>query len=147
MKTCVFLIACALCVGCSEVAPPTSSRVPNSPSIRAIPDFESTLITKPDAGNASAGVVSDVAAGPLAVSDGKHPTDVPSYAERSDVVRLLHRARELYLRSQFRAALEVVDAALAIDPQSPSALNLQSELNEVLIRMDDKRGRSDRNLG
>ena len=60
------------------------------------------------------------------------------YPENDAVKRILHSAREMHQRSQFQAALDLVVQALAIDPQSPSALALQHELVELMKRIDHR---------
>jgi gamma-glutamylcysteine synthetase len=58
-----------------------------------------------------------------------------TYPEKNEVLAILYRARELRQKSQFRAALELVSQALAVDPHSPAAQTMEREIAEILKRL------------
>jgi len=66
---------------------------------------------------------------------GQAPAEI-AYPEKDAVRKILHSAREVYLKSQFQAALDLVTQALEIDQQSPSALAMQRELVEAMKRIN-----------
>jgi hypothetical protein len=57
------------------------------------------------------------------------------YQEKTDVERLLYRARELQDKGQFQSALGLVDQALQIDENSPSATAMRIRLEEIIKRI------------
>jgi hypothetical protein len=61
-------------------------------------------------------------------------TPVP-YPERTEVERLLFRARELEHKHQFQSALALVGEALRHDPHSPAALAMKGHLEAIVERI------------
>ncbi|WP_157605524.1 hypothetical protein [Schlesneria paludicola] len=60
-----------------------------------------------------------------------------AYPEKSDVLAMLYRAREMRQQWQFESALALVSHALALDPSSPMAQSMEREIAEILKRLRD----------
>src|SRR5262245_14641023 len=105
MKT-IFLIA-IIAAGCSKVQQPINVYVNNTTSEHAA--TQTTPSTTP------------------IVATG--------YPEKTDVERLLIRARELEQKGQFESAFALVNQALELDANSPSATALKSHLEEIIKRI------------
>jgi hypothetical protein len=115
MKTCVAIAAIATaCIGCSKSDGPARAKA-----------IENR--TSPEHGRVPASTASP---GAIVVADRG---DV--YPERSEVVAILHRARELQQKFQLESALELVSEALELDPQSPAAQSMQRQLVEMLKKV------------
>jgi hypothetical protein len=58
-----------------------------------------------------------------------------SYPENVEVERLLFRARGLEQKHEYLGALALVNAALGVDPNSPSAATMRGRLEEIIKRI------------
>lgn len=72
---------------------------------------------------------------PTPVPDAGLPEIGIAYPEKSDVLAILHRAREMRQQWQFDSALMLVSQALAIDPSSPLAKAMEREISQILNRL------------
>ena len=92
------------------------------------------VVTKA-AENAAKGVPEPTASAvlPTAVAS---PGEAKVYPERSEVVAILHRAREMQRKFQFESALELICRALEIDAHSPSTQAMHRQLVEMLKKVD-----------
>ena len=56
------------------------------------------------------------------------------YPEKAEVMRLIVRATALESNGRFQDALSLANQALAVDPNSPTAIELKGRLEELLRR-------------
>jgi hypothetical protein len=117
MKTCVAITAITIaCIGCSKSEVPVGSGA-NALENRSFPER-----IRPPASTTSPGAT-------------VVPERSDAYPEKSEVVAILHRAREMQRKFQFENAMELVSEALEIDPRSPAAQNMQRQLVEMLKKV------------
>ena len=132
MKRVFFLvIVCALPIGCSK-----SSDRPVSTQ-GTMPTGKEIAIATPQAGRGEAAVstvtLPDVTSVATANADSLGIAN--AYPEQSDVLAILHRARELRQQWKFDSALMLVSQALALDPASPLAQSMEREIADLLKRL------------
>lgn len=113
----IIVAFCSICAGCSKPASDSKAAQNGTAPSAEQPANTSSL---PETGHTPVETVA---------------TD-NAYPEKDAVKRILHSAREMYLKSKFQAALDLVTQALEIDPQSPSALAMQHELIEAMKRFE-----------
>ena len=63
------------------------------------------------------------------------PALATPYPEKADVERLLHRAREQEKNGQFHSALDLVNQALQVDANSPSATTMEGHLEAIITKI------------
>ena len=69
------------------------------------------------------------------VTPSSVPTTATSYPEKTKVERLLQLAREQEAKGLFEGALDLVNQALQLDPNSPSATSRKSHLEKITTRI------------
>lgn len=120
----IFSVLCAVQFGCSQS------------SDRSVSSKGETVPPKETAVASVSSAKGDISASQPVPPPETSPSDIGTvYPEKSEVLAILYRARELQQTSQFQSALELVSQALIVDPQSPAAQSMEREIAEILKRL------------